>query len=412
MASLNNTSLGGVQKNFAIAKSNLSVILNPSTNQIGAGLVYPIANDGSRQTYTSWSIDALQTASVDNGHGLTIPVMPIHKNFMIDKSGFMRATANTFVPDTHTFTGVQLTGTPNVSQTYRLTVNSWTNYRNYDPTDVRVPVHSSVLQPAAAPFTIAQTVAYLYKNFAYPDRFSNGGTMLSPYADIAVMTNAQWTTLNTAINTFKTTPTLANYTALLTAWGVILLASQTFLAAWAAANFTTAYVTTNNPNLTTIVVKGKFVADRFQLAGSEYFNNINNTLLPNYYAPLAANAATNGLEGNFGVGTATSARMQHEGTSNLAWNNEFYPYFKGNITDQYAEIHIKSNQPQEGVIGEAGGASRQMIDTVIFVQLNGSVTYYLDNGVGAAVTGTINSIATFNTFLAAVTSEFPEFIFT
>jgi hypothetical protein len=405
MTSLNNVISYGVQKLFHTANEKVAFIRNPNSTYVGAGYAYPAGGTGLNLDELVVLSDALETTVYDNGLGAYDPNYSLRQEASIWLNQMIRFTGQPFLPNTTTFSGFLLGGTVNNNVTYKATIVTSGNYHNFDSRDHRIAEHGYV--KTGTGWTVAQVTAYLLHGWlvnnidkSYPRE------NLKSYVEVIGASAANWTTLNGLINTYKATPTSANYNAVMAQWNTMLTAFFTS-AAW--TNFV------NNPTLANAntlgtafpVILGRSLDPEVLTFGfSDYFDDINNTLTVTEYLPLVPATPNNGLKGSFGAGTYDAGQKHCQGTHNFEVTIEARPYCKVIQGNEYGELyfHYNAREKTPAIHHE----NSQMMTLVMFIKMNnGGTAYRIDNGT-AVTTGTVSSIGSFNTFVSQLTGAFPE----
>lgn len=413
MTSIPNTLSFGGNKIWITANQQLAIIRNPAHTLIGAGYTYPNANEGFANNSIWICADGLETVNIVKDFA-----PPINNYLLREECSIIgeieRSTGHHFVPDSHTFTGFRLSGTVNDNQTYKATIVTSGNFHYFDNLDRRGPDHSFVTTGTG--WTPGQLTAYLFRNWIYdPISQSYPRPNLSNFVDLALVTAAEFTAINGAITTYKTTPTQANYNAIETAWTTAYNAMN---AAAAFRNFmqnpTLANATTLTATRFIVVARSVYASEVVQIGFSEYFQNINNTVTVTEHLPLATASASNLLKGTFGGGTPRTGRFHDAGNSDSSVEFEYgKPYSKIISNGEYGEVHVRWNGSMQSTGLKA--RNKLLLDLCLYVRMNtisglADLDYHLDSS-GTPVTGTINNITSFNTFLSDLTGEFPELVF-
>ena len=397
----------GCQSLFIVANRQLAFIQNPGNTLVGAGYVYPAANGGFDNNDIFVVADALETTVYSNNNGMMIDPYPLRQEFTIrPERGVVHSTQQFFLPDTHTYTGFQLGGTVNAGQTYGITVQGSGVAHNFTPHDRRMPIKTTV--QTGTGWTVAHLTAYLGYNLIYDSlrkTFPKGS--IEPYYEIIMVSAANYTAINGAINTYKATPTTANYNAILTQWNTAKTAFNTAFSAF-VANPTFANANTFGTNFPIFLIKTKDFNDVVHVGFTEYFDDVMNTVVVTEYLPLAPATPNNLLKGYFGAGTYLQGQYHCQSKTDRYPFDAAYPYCKvSNPNDEYAELHLEWEQRQRSA--ELYRTNTAKMYATIYIRLtSGGTAYRIDNGVGAALTGTITNLATFNTFLNALETEFPD----
>lgn len=399
-------SFNGCQSLFVVANRELAFIKNPGNTLVGAGYVYPAANGGFDNNDIFVVADALETAVYSNNHGMLIDPYPLRQEFTIrPENGVIHSTQQYFLPDTHTYTGFRLGGTVNAGQTYGITVQGSGVAHNFTPHDRRMPIKATV--QAGTGWGVNHLTAYLGYYLIY-DRlrktFPRDG--ITPYYEIIMATTGEYTTINTAINTYKTTPSTANYNAVLAAWNTAKTAFNTAFSTF-VANPTFTNAGTLGTARPVFLIKTKDYNDVVHVGFTEYFDDINNTVTVTEHLPLQPATANNLLKGYFGAGTYLQGSMHCNGKAGKYPFDASYPYCKINDpSDEYAELHIQWEQRQRS--SELYSTNTSTMYVTMYIRLtSGGTNYRIDNGT-AVTTGTIVNLASFNTFLNTLETAFPD----
>lgn len=392
---------------FIVANNRLAFIKNPGNTLVNTGYIYPAANGGFDNNDIFVVADALETTVHTNNNGMLIDPYPLRQEFTIrPENSVIHSTGQYFLPDTHTYTAFTLGGTVNNNQTYGLTIQGSGVTHNFTPHDRRMPIKTTV--QTGTGWAVTHLTAYLAYNLIYDSlRKTFPKDNITPYYEIIVATLGEFTAIKNAIDTYKTTPNTANYNAVVAAWNTARTAFNAAFSGFVAnPTFTNAALFGGTRSF--FMIKTKDYNDVVHVGFTDYFDDIMNTVTVTEYLPLAPIGPNNLLKGYFGAGTYLQGQQFCQSKTDRYPFDAARPYCKvNNPNDEYAELHLLWDQRQRSAT--LNGVNKSQLNATIYIRLtSGGTTYHLDNGSGGAVTGTITSPASFNTFLNNLELEFPD----